>query len=267
MNCQMKYKFPLLVALGLAIAIVTLGYFYCPILFDDLRHKQLLGLCVVARSQKQEPVEETYGGKEDRWIGMPVETGSSNAPVFAINTIPGILGQPRTNGIVVVLWENGRVIWSRNDRWGGPPYYEGKIATNIVEVFVSELAAQQSVFQGSFSEYFQARYEPPWTVISVNSGAQALQVISAHEFIEQRNDRVCTMEGIRLLKKKESKSAVLAEQPLGYRQCRAAWETIRSSARGLTGDGKPVDVSFEVKQVRRSDRLRPKITTLPIMTR
>jgi len=252
----MKYRFPLLVALGLAIAIVALSYFLSPILFADLRHKQLLGLCVVARSQKQEPAEETCGGKKERWIGMPVETGSSNTPVFAIDTIPGVLGQLRTNGIVVVLWKNGRVIWSRNDCCGGPVYYEGKIATNIVEKFMSELASQQGVFQGSFSEYFQARYEPPWTVISVNNGTQALQVISAHEFIEQGNDRVCTMEGIRLLKKGESKSAVLAEQPLGYRQCRSAWETIRSSARGLTGDGKPVDVSFEVKQVRRNDGVR-----------
>lgn len=252
----MKSRYIVAAILGCAITIVTLRSFFCSMLVEDSSNRRIVGSYAALQSQAAESREETRGGRNEQWIGMPVETGSSNIPVFAINTLPGSAGLPRTSGIIVVLWQDGRLIWSQNDLCGGPVYYEGKIATTAVAEFLDNLATLQGVFQGTEFWYFQAHYEPPWTIMSFNHGRHTFQVITAHEHIEHGKDRVSTRRGIRYLKKGESKEAVLAEQPLGYRQCRSAWETIRDSARALTGDGKPVDVSFEIRRVRVVDSSR-----------
>jgi len=247
MKC--KFAFAVLLVLGLALVIVVVRYVSCSILCEESRGKRMCGSGAIQETYADDPNEVGSCGAKRRWIGMPIEIGSSNAPVFAINAIEGSTWPRRTHGVIVALWRDGRVIWSQDDVCGGPPYFEGNVPEKGVEAFVSKVARLQVVFKGPEFAYFHAQYEPPWTIMSINSGRHSFQVISAHEHIENGKDRICTMRGIRYLKKGETRESVMAEQPFGYRRCRSAWETIRSSARALVRDGKPVQVNFEIRRI------------------
>jgi len=254
MNFQTKCKYGGIVFLGLTTIVVMLRCFPDSIWRGITSRKPLTVPSVVQETRYAGSIEEVSSGIKPRWIGLPVEIRSSNIPVFTISAIEGVSDRFSTNtyGVIVALWQDGRVIWSRNDLCGGPVYYEGQVTSNDMEKFLHIIVTLQDCLQGISFESFLAPYDFPWTVISINVGAQPFQMMSPHEFLEQNTNRVATISGYKVLKKGESIESVLAEQPLDYVKFRIAWKTIRDSASALEKSGKPVAVNFEYRRVSRS---------------
>jgi len=170
---------------------------------------------------------------------FPVIKGEEEPPVIAmftsgwshmanaIRTGDPAYGHPR---IIVAVWKDGRIIWSKDTVLGGvphEPYSEAKIDPDRIKAALSALASM-----GAFQEDARNRLfcvpDSVYTAIAIRNGNQWLNWVSGHEIVSQNPRIVATRWGIEPLRGR-SREGVLASQPEDYRHFRGVWDKTKQT--------------------------------------
>jgi hypothetical protein len=199
----------------------------------------------------------TAAGREDKrsiTVDIPAIVGEQAAPLLAVYTLDHGL-RPRRTGpqVLVAVWSDGRVVWSKDDREGGPPYREGRIPVERVRKLLDAQAAT-GVFGDAALDRAHFGPDSHFTVIAAADGRRRLCLRSWHELFEANPNLVATEGGVTALEGRD-RAAVLAAQPEAYRRYRRTWADLRAAIRGLIpAEGRDAgELRFELRQIRDAD--------------
>lgn len=146
--------------------------------------------------------------------------------------------------VILAVWEDGQVVWSKNAVEGGSPYLVGKIDPRALTDVLAKLDNLNLFRDPRLSSSY---YGPDslFTVIAVADQHRQLRMESWHELAESNPKVVATSRGIMSLDSR-TRDSVIAAEPEEYRTFRRAWKEIRDIARGLVPiDGRPAsDLRF-----------------------
>lgn len=133
------------------------------------------------------------------------------------------IGPSREPKILFVAWPDGRVVWSRDRLFGGPPYLQSNVDPELV---VATLARFQ--YEGLFDcDNLSGCYagpDAPYTTILLRYRSKRLEMSSAHEPAEAKGG-VVTSHGsgghyLTLVQ-------ALEQEPAEYLHFRLFWSEIR----------------------------------------
>ena len=130
-------------------------------------------------------------------------------------------GQPK---LVVAVWSDGVIVWSKNRIAGGAPYLRGKIEPTSCSTLLKRLDhdgyfANESLSQTHFGPDSQ------FTSILIKNENKKIEMQSWHELFELSGKIVCTSSGATGLKGKRLES--LANATKEYVHYRLAWAELR----------------------------------------
>jgi hypothetical protein len=149
---------------------------------------------------------------------------SGAAPMVLV----AVTGGPRSDAGVLACWQDGRLIWSKRDRSGGPPYRQARIAPAAISESVRSIAADGKLvgvqYYGPGVRHMHVRIGPP--------GDPVVDAASAHELVERNTALVATATGIEPLAGR-LRADVFAAQPEAYRAFRTRWEKVLCAALAL----------------------------------
>jgi hypothetical protein len=163
---------------------------------------------------------------------MPAVRGESAVPIAAVFTQNwGIRSIDFAPQILVAVYRDGRILWSRDTLTGGPPYATGDVPPETIYRTLEALEAQ-GVFEGLTRQ--EGHYSPHgiFTGIAISDGDRRLMMLSWHEFAESDGASVRTSSGLQPLRGR-SRSQVLADQPESYRRFRENWSALRDALNAL----------------------------------
>lgn len=115
-----------------------------------------------------------------------IEEGRRTCPAIIIYTENFGLGGQH---VIVSVWRSGRIVWSKNQHKGGPPYFEGKIPSVMVTKILNELE-DSGFLDDPFLNVINLDVSPKLEVISVIAGNKVLCMEASHGFGEDGEDRV-----------------------------------------------------------------------------
>jgi hypothetical protein len=165
-------------------------------------------------------------------VQMPVVVGETTPPVVAISFVEeSIYGGPFRP--ILLVWKEGRIVWSPDLLKGGPPYREGKVAPERVKKVLSDLDRRGVFKYSGRREHYGPDY--PYTTIAIAVGTKRLSVSSWHEYAEKGSTVVATAGGLALLEGRD-RARVLASEPESYRQFRKVWADLRAGLATLIPD-------------------------------
>ena len=149
---------------------------------------------------------------------------SAAEQVVAVTTHDWGLGSGGKTKLVVAVWADGTVVWSKNPVAGGAPYLTGKTEPTACSELLNRLDRD-----GYFSteSLTHARFGPDsqFTSIFTNNKDQKLKMQSWHELYELSGKIVCTSGGATALK--GERLALLANDEKEYIHYRLAWAELR----------------------------------------
>jgi hypothetical protein len=158
----------------------------------------------------------------------------TNAPSLVIYTSGGYPPPGATNfgpQIIVVLWSDGKIVWSGNEITGGPPLRQGSFPKEKLAALMDTVERK-----GAFTNQALRRAwlgpDSRFTTIAADDGRRKLRLLSWHELFEQRTNLVATAHGIEGLGGR-NRDTVLQDQPEDYRQFRKIWSEIRQAVVAL----------------------------------
>lgn len=154
--------------------------------------------------------------------------------------------------IIIVVWVDGRIIWSKDDARGGQPYFQNNIEPKKIREFLKSLE-QDGVFCSSQSDKSYLGPDSDYIEIAIYDGTNRLYVGSWHELFEKNPNLVATNTGISSMKYYGgiSRQEVLDKQPDDYREFRRIWNIVREEAKTLIPeDGQQIeDAKFEIRRL------------------
>jgi hypothetical protein len=180
-------------------------------------------------------------------VSMLVIIGESETPVVGLYVNTGWMWERSIDSsgssiwlpvgrerVIIAVWADGRVVWSKDQLWGGEPYFVGKIPRERIDSFLEQLR-RLHVFKDPLrsSDYI---YTPDFrfTTIAIFTGSEMAEMCSEHEFWE-------------LSRRKQ----MLAEESRDFRRFCKVWAEIREAAKDLIpSEGQPAgDLQFEIRRV------------------
>jgi hypothetical protein len=165
-------------------------------------------------------------GRPDLYCPELCQRGMESRPVISVYT-DSSSPQSSEPGVILAVWQEGRVLWSKNSHNGGPPYYEGQIPAGKVRQVLEELARRGYLDNPILNNPSHVVLDGGYTGIFVRYGQRRLGMESSHELYEQDPRLVATDTGIESLEGR-SRENVLAQTPRSYRKFRAAWQDVRN---------------------------------------
>lgn len=154
--------------------------------------------------------------------------------------------------VIVAVWKDGQIIWSKDTLEGGPPYYESKIEPQKLQTFL-KLLDQNRVFHSSQSYIAHVGPDMDLTAIVICDGTNRLWLSSSHEQFEENPNLVATNTGISSLNQFGglSRQEILDKQPDDYKEFRRIWNIVREEAKKLMPeDGQHIeDAKFEIRRL------------------
>lgn len=150
--------------------------------------------------------------------------------------------------IMILVWPDGRLLYSQNQQQGGPPYFEATIDQARVNAFFSSLQAKGLWTDSRFCNNY-----PPdsgYVTLFLNRNGRVIKLSSSHDLFEANDKLIQTSRGVQALNGKPL-AEVLADQPAGYRHFRKIWDAIRTQSRALVPtEGTTVSPVFTRASVR-----------------
>jgi len=175
--------------------------------------------------------------KESFNVEMPVLVDKSQPPVIGIYVYPTRHG-PRTADelepqVIIAVWPDGQVLWSKDLLQGGRPYYEGKIPAERINEFFKILSSR-GIFKDPTRNHVFVGPDSDFTVIAIFADGKRVTMGSQHELYE-RPGVLATADGILALEGR-FRDRVWAKQPNEYKRFRELWTVIRDAATELFPD-------------------------------
>ncbi len=181
------------------------------------------------------PEADTASGEDGNRLNMSILVGKTAIPKVAVyvngsrninRVIPG-------SAVVIAVWDDGRIVWSKEPIEGGPPYWVGKVELSKLERFFDELE-QRGLYKNPTPKQLHFGPDSAFTVIAITYGARQIKMTSWHELFEASSETlVGTARGIYYIEDGRSREEILAEQPEEYKRFRSTWSEIRSLLKGL----------------------------------
>lgn len=181
-------------------------------------------LLIISISSCSSRKDATQGG-----LNMPVvvgETAQPKAAIYVDNLLSWSPAEPEIM-VVIAVWEDGRVVWSKDTIEGGPPYWVGKIEPSKLDSFFDKLE-QRELYKNPTPKELHYGPDSSFTVIAITDGPRQIRMESWHELFEASSkDLVGTAHGILAIEDSRSREEILAEQPETYKRFRSTWSGIR----------------------------------------
>ena len=173
-------------------------------------------------------------------ITMPIEDGSTNAPVIAVFTDPGFAPWADM-GLIVSIWEDGKVLWSEDDLRGLGKYQTSTIPPEKIDILLSIFEAQGLYTNRVLQEEGKVVVDGPYTTISIFKNGHGFTASSSHEILESYSNTVVASYGARSLDGLDIEEFIQTE-PVRWRDFRAKWKSIRDEIRDITPKtGRPME--------------------------
>ena len=200
------------------------------------------------------PVQERRGKNQRlnrpaaRGEHVPVIKGEHRHPVVAVwredwNIATGTDPGPF---LITAIWEDGRVVWSKDNLRGGQPYYQGKVDRTALQKVLSRID-EAGAFAASWVRRTNFGPDSFCTGMFVVRGPKSFLSHSWHELAEQNPNVVASSSGLTSLQGK-SREEFLKTDDKDYLKYRALWGKMRTEVASLipkTGEKK--GLSFELK--------------------
>lgn len=184
---------------------------------------------------------------------IPVVGGKESCPVVAIWRDDHGNAPTKDFGpfVITAIWQDGTVIWSKDNVRGGPPYFRGNIDPDGLESVLQGLAADEA-FVVPYA--YQNNFGPDsfFTAVYLFHKGLAFFSRSWHEMAEQNSKVVAASGGMLSLTALDGKSReeFLKDDKEDYLKYRQMWERIRRAITSLLPEkGEETFVEFEMKDV------------------
>jgi len=191
-------------------------------------------------------------GDQKSEYAVPVPISLTNPPIITIYGcdwgLPSRVERER-EWIFLSVWPDGKVIWSKDELNGGPPYFTGNIDSQKIDVFF-QIINNKKINESSVK--FKNYYGPDSAFIKivVVKDANYIEMSSWHELYNANPNLVVTSFGIESLNGR-SRQEVLSQQPKEYQEFLNVWSELRQASKSLIPEeGQPAgDIKFELKRV------------------
>lgn len=90
--------------------------------------------------------------------------------------------------VIVSVWRGGRIVWSKDQFKGGPPYFEGRIPSIMVTKTLNEIE-RSGFFDDPFLNIVDISVDPKLEVISIIGWNKVLCMEAAHKWQGDGLDR------------------------------------------------------------------------------
>jgi len=161
-------------------------------------------------------------------------------------------GEKTSLKVILLVWGDGRLLWSKDRLFGGPPYFEGKIEKEQIVSLAKKLGQEKLLDPAAIRrQYMYADSKHVFMFLA--KGVQAMTMVSGHPLVERDGEYIETPDGGQKLEGK-TLSAALAEQPAEYKEFRKQWDAAMKLLLSIIpseGDEKKsVDFSSHVVRVK-----------------
>ena len=150
--------------------------------------------------------------------------------LLAIYTEDWRLHSSGPHKLIVVVWDDGRILWSDDLLNGGPPYRGAQIDASRLTVLLGHLD-EEGLFD--IDDLTHARFGPDseFTTILLKSSGKQLEMRSWHELVEDGRRGIARKIGV--VANERPRFQVLEEEPQDYLFYRFVWAEIRARALAL----------------------------------
>ena len=132
--------------------------------------------------------------------------------------------------LILGLWADGRLVWSEDRVFGGPPYHETHLGPKRTSDALHVFGRLFDRWEGDL-----LAYHPPGASrveLIYGAGGKDRRLASWHEAFERNPEMVVTERGVEPLGKR-SRAEVLAGCSREYRRFRVLWKDVRRMMEGL----------------------------------
>ncbi len=154
-------------------------------------------------------------------------------------------GAERKSGLIVAIWPNGRIVWSRDQQGGGTPYFTARVDRRSVQAVLDRVEGER-VFDSRSFRHSWFGPDSTFTTIWLQSGARHTRLQSWHEGFEQRPTLVALSTGVTTLDGVTREEA-LRRDTKEYQRFRRIWADLRAGVSALVPrHGQPYNGSTEL---------------------
>ena len=168
----------------------------------------------------------------------PVRAVPNEPPAIAVRFEGSSSASP--GGLIFAGWTDGTIVWSQDQKKGGPPYQTSKIDPAKFTNLLAKLE-KDGVFKKTSDDLFYRGPDASYHQIELLSGKKHIYLESWHEAYEGNNTKtVATSYGLTTLDEGKTREKVLSEDNDSYRAFRKLWSEIRDFTTKLIPDkGEP----------------------------
>ncbi|QJE98683.1 hypothetical protein [Luteolibacter luteus] len=134
--------------------------------------------------------------------------------------------------ILVAVWPDGSILWSKDREDGGPPYLSGKTDPAKVTAFLTKLD-KEGVFKKGPDDLVYVGPDASYHEIDLLRGNHYVYLQSWHELYERNPKTVGTSHGLAIIGEGETREQILAKETAEYRAYRQLWKEIRDFTTSL----------------------------------
>ncbi len=159
---------------------------------------------------------------------------ADSAPALAVFdesfglVVPGTDTSPRLS---VAIWQDGRIIWSRDQSRGGPPFLSARVEPQQVQALLDRFERER-VFDAKSFRHSWFGPDSSFTSIWLQSATQHTRLQSWHEGFEMQPHLVALSSGVQPLNGRTREDA-LRKDTKEYQRFRQIWSDLRSSISAL----------------------------------
>lgn len=144
--------------------------------------------------------------------------------------VSAVRNRSRDRVLILGLWADGRLVWSEDPVFGGPPYHEDRLDPARLRDVLRGFDRLFDRWEGPVLEYHPPGASHVELVCLV--GGRDRRLASWHESFERNPEMVVTGMDVERLEG-GSRARVLAGLDPDYRRFRVLWRDVRSLMRGL----------------------------------
>jgi len=151
----------------------------------------------------------------------------------------GLASAKPVSAIVLAIWPDGHIVWSKDRLHGGAPYFTGRIDPEDVSALLSRFE-HDGLFADKKLNWAHFGPDSDFTTLLVKSGKKQLKMQSWHELYEDGGKAIVGHHGARGLDGRRRLEA-LRDEPAEYLHYRFVWSETRGRLIDLIpNDGKPI---------------------------
>ncbi len=165
----------------------------------------------------------TAPAASEEMAARPIEKADSVLAIYPEDW--GLASRARVPAVILAVWPDGHIVWSKDHLKGGPPYFAGQIDREIVTSLILRLEQDGAFADKSFNN---PNFGPDseFTTLLVRSGKKESRMQSWHEVAEATGGAVAGSHGVSGLGGQRRFEA-LRKEPAEYLYYRFVWSETR----------------------------------------